>query len=82
MSDEKLTEYVNQLEEAIKMYRLRLKWLNSDSRRIFGIITETSVCLVLDTKQREPVRFGQFKNCLIKLLKEQIHKITSFNIIR
>ena len=64
------------------MYRARLQWLNSDSRRIFGVIIEQGVCLVLDCKQQCLVRFGQFRNCILKLLKEQIHKISSFNIIR
>ena len=64
------------------MFKLRLKWLNSDSRRLFGVITEQSICLVVDCKTKDSVKFSQYRNCLIKLLKEQIAKISSFNIIR
>ena len=82
MTEDRLLDLVKRLEDAIELYRLRLRWLNSDSRRLFGIITESSLCLVLDCKQKDVVQFSQFRNCILKLLREQVAKISSFNIIR
>lgn len=81
MNENKLIEYCSRLEDAIKMYRLRLQWLNTDSRRLFGVITEQSVCFVLDCKQQDCNKFSQYRNCILKLLREQVVKISSFNII-
>ena len=82
MSEDRLMEYAKRLEELTENYKMRLKWLNSDSRRLFGVVTEFSVCLVLDCKQKDVIQFSQFRNCILKLLREQISKISSFNIIR
>lgn len=82
MSEERLLEIVKRLEEAIKIYRLRLQWLTSESRRLFGLITETNVCVVLDCRQRDRLRFEQFKKCALRLLNQQIAKLSNFNIIR
>jgi hypothetical protein len=82
VSEERLLEIVKRLEEAIKIYRLRLQWLTSESRRLFGLITETNVCVVLDCRQRDRLRFEQFKKCALRLLNQQIAKLSNFNIIR
>jgi hypothetical protein len=63
------------------MYRQRLQWLNTDSRRLFGVITEANVCLVIDCKQADMLQFKQYKNSLLKLINEQISQVSTFNII-
>jgi hypothetical protein len=78
----KLADLKIRLEEAIQIYQMRLHWLTSDSRRLFGVITESNVCLVLDCKQNESQKFKQFKNSILNLVCEQLSKINSFNIIR
>lgn len=82
MNESKLKELAQRLKEAIKLFKLRLQWLNSDSRRLFGIITEKHVCLVIDCKNRDRIKFSEFKLCFLRLIKEQISQIYSFNIIR
>lgn len=82
MDEKKLEEFAIKLEEALNTYRLRLQWLNSDSRRLFGVIVEKGVCLVLDCKEKDSLQFNQYRNCVLKLLREQISRIASFNIIR
>ncbi len=56
--------------------------MNSDSRRLFGVIVEKGICLVLDCKDKDNIQFNQYRNCVLKLLREQISKIASFNIVR
>jgi hypothetical protein len=63
-------------------YRKRLQWLNSDSRRICGLICEHNVVLVIDCKQKDPKLFDQFRNSVIKTLLEQVSKLKMFNLIR
>jgi hypothetical protein len=56
--------------------------LNSDSRRLFGVIAEQNVCLVLDCKQSDANKLSQFKNSLLNLVCEQLSRLRSFNMIR
>ena len=78
----KLIEYSERLKDVINTYRKRLQWLNSDSRRICGLIYERNIVIVLDCKQTDPKLFDQFRNSVIKTLREQISKLSKFNLIR
>lgn len=82
MEASKLVDYKVRLEEAINLYQARLRWLNSDSRRLFGVILERNVCFVLDCKQKNPNQFRQFKNSILNLLFDQVMRLNSFNIVR
>lgn len=82
VNEAKLTELAIRLEESINLFKMRLNWLNSDSRRIFGVIGEKRICIVIDCKNRDRSRFSQYKACLLRLLREQVAQIASFNIIR
>ena len=64
------------------MYQQRLRWLNSGSRRLFGVIQENNVCLVLDCKQLNLNQFSQFTHSVLNLICEQISRLHTFNIIR
>ena len=78
----KLVEFKIRLEEMLEIYETRLRWLNSDSRRLFGVITEQNVCLVLDCKQSDANKLSQFRNSLLNLVCEQLSRLRSFNMIR
>ncbi|UJR23110.1 hypothetical protein I4U23_026131 [Adineta vaga] len=78
---EKLREYLQRLEKMLHLLRKRLTFLNSGSRRLFGIIGEPSVCLICDCKTVDYRLFNQFQLGITSLLKEQITKIKKFNII-
>ncbi|CAF1294902.1 unnamed protein product [Adineta ricciae] len=78
---EKLREYLQRLETLLHLLRKRLAFLNSGSRRLFGIISEPSVCLICDCKTFDYRLFNQFQSAISSLLKEQITKIKKFNII-
>jgi hypothetical protein len=82
VGQERLVEFSSRLETLIGNYALRLQWLTSSSRRLFGVVIEQGVCFVLDCKQNDPVKFAQYRNCILKLLREQIARISSFNLIR
>lgn len=73
---------MRRLEESMILFKFRLDWLNSDSRRLFGVLVERQVCLVVDCKTRDRTRFAQYKTCLLRLVNEQIAQLDSFNIIR
>jgi hypothetical protein len=70
------------MEDAMKMFKLRLQWLSSDSRRIFGVVTEKTACFVLDCKNKDMREFLLYKNCVLKLIREQVAKLLMFNLIR
>ena len=40
---EKIVDYTKRLNDAYKMFKLRLQWLTSGSRRVFGVVTEQSI---------------------------------------
>lgn len=82
MNETKLNELARRLEESIVMFKFRLDWLNSDSRRLFGVIVERHVSLVIDCKNRDRNKFSQYKSCLLRLIREQVAQLDSFNLIR
>uniref|UniRef100_A0A1I8FMI0 DNA_MISMATCH_REPAIR_2 domain-containing protein n=1 Tax=Macrostomum lignano TaxID=282301 RepID=A0A1I8FMI0_9PLAT len=72
---EKLKQVEQRLLHAVRMYRRRMEWLTSESRRIFGVIYEHSVCIILDIKNMSPRAFDTYLCAAERVLKEQIiHK--------
>ena len=61
--------------------RKRLHFISSGSRRLFGVISEPSVCLICDCKTIDHRIFNQYQVALASLVKEQIAKIKRVNII-
>lgn len=78
----RIADFELRLVDAIELFQSRLSWVNSDSRRIFGVIQEKNICLVLDCKQQNQPQFNQFKASILNLLCEQVTRCARFNIIR
>ncbi|CAD5114251.1 DgyrCDS3392 [Dimorphilus gyrociliatus] len=79
---EKLNAIETRLCQAINLYKRRLEWLTCESRRVFGVILEKSICIVLDIKNATPQQFDQYRSAIERVIREQIVHATKFNIIR
>ncbi|XP_070340874.1 von Willebrand factor A domain-containing protein 3A isoform X2 [Equus asinus] len=77
-----LEAYITHLEKVIRRYVQRLQWLLSGSRRLFGTILESKVCILLDTSGSMGPYLQQVKTELILLIWEQLRKhCDSFNLL-
>ncbi|XP_071086987.1 von Willebrand factor A domain-containing protein 3B-like [Haliotis cracherodii] len=81
-SKQKLHQIQKRLIQAEKLYKRRLEWLTTESRRIFGIIEEKVVIIILDVRNMSPQQFDQYRTAMEKVLREQVTQLTKFNIIR
>lgn len=81
-SKEKLRMIESQLTQAISLYKRRLEWLTSESRRVFGVIEERCISIVLDVNTESESEFSTYLHALIQVLKEQVMFIAKFNLIR
>ena len=81
-SKEKLRQLEQRLSQAIGLYKRRLEWLTTESRRIFGVVEEKSISIVLDIKNMSPQQFDQYKCGLERVLQEQVTRLAKFNLIR
>jgi hypothetical protein len=79
---EKLLQLKKRLQQAMALYRRRLEWLTSESRRVFGVVEEKAVTVVLDVRNMSPEQFDQYRTALQRVLKEQFQHLTKFNLIR
>lgn len=70
------------LTQAIQLYRRRLDWLTSESRRVFGVIEERGLTIVLDIRNMSPQQFDQYRIAFEKVIYEQLTQVAKFNIIR
>ena len=66
----------------MSLFRRRLEWLTTESRRIFGVIEEKSVTVIMDIKNMSPQQFDQYRVALERVLREQVMQLAKFNIIR
>ena len=57
-------------------------FLLSCSRRVFGVIEERCICVVLDVNTSSESEFATYLHALIQVLKEQVMFIAKFNLIR
>ncbi|XP_054549899.1 von Willebrand factor A domain-containing protein 3A [Talpa occidentalis] len=74
--------YIACLEKVMRRYVQRLQWLLSGSRRLFGTVLESKVCIVLDTSGSMGPHLQQVKTELILLIWEQLRKqCSSFNLL-
>ena len=72
----------HELEIAIDLYQQRLDWLSSESRRLFGVIEERIVTIIIDVKVASTREFDQFLCAIERLINEQIRHCLQFNFIR
>lgn len=69
------------LAEAVETYKLRMDWLTSKSRQIFGVILEQCITIVLDFGGMLEEELNLCQDALIMVLQEQVSHIAKFNII-
>lgn len=81
-SKEKLHMIETQLTQAISLYKRRLEWLTTESRRVFGVIEEHCICIVLDVNTTSESEFSTYLHALVQVLKEQVMFLAKFNLIR
>jgi len=83
MSTDMIKQIEDRLSRAIKLFQSRLDWLTSDSRRLFGVVEEKCVCIVLDLSQNSTQQqFDLYIGALETVIREQISRLSRFNIIR
>ncbi|KAJ8298494.1 hypothetical protein KUTeg_025025 [Tegillarca granosa] len=81
-SREKLKVIEGRLIQAIQLYKRRLDWLTSESRRVFGVIEERALTVVLDIRNMSPQQFDQYRIAFEKVIYEQLTQVAKFNLIR
>lgn len=79
---ELLKQLDNRLTQAITLYKRRLEWLTTESRRLFGVIEERAVTIVLDIRNMSPQQFDLYRMALERVIYEQVTQIAKFNLIR
>ncbi|XP_023569112.1 von Willebrand factor A domain-containing protein 3A [Octodon degus] len=74
--------YIVRLRELMGCYVRRLQWLLSGSRRLFGAILESKVCVLVDTSGSAGPYLQQVKAELALLIWEQLRqRCDSFNLL-
>lgn len=83
MSIEMMKQIEFRLTQAVKLYQSRLDWLTTESRRLFGVIEEKCVCIVLDySPNLNQQLFDLYIGALELVVREQISRLSRFNIVR
>ncbi|KAK2176319.1 hypothetical protein NP493_671g01028 [Ridgeia piscesae] len=81
-SKEQLHQIESRLTQAITLYKRRLEWLTTESRRIFGVVQEKCIAIVLDICNMSPQQLDQYRTALDRVLQEQVSRVAKFNLIR
>ncbi|BFZ14861.1 hypothetical protein BsWGS_17900 [Bradybaena similaris] len=81
-SRDKLYHLEKKLLQAIYFFKRRIEWLTTESRRIFGVIEEKSVTIVLNFCNVTTQQFNQYMTALESVLRQQVSHISRFNLIR
>uniref|UniRef100_A0A8D0GIN4 von Willebrand factor A domain containing 3A n=1 Tax=Sphenodon punctatus TaxID=8508 RepID=A0A8D0GIN4_SPHPU len=77
-----LEDYIDQMERVLRRYLRRIQWLLSGSRRLFGIVLETKICILVDTSGSMDPYLHQVTRELTSLIWEQLRKNSSrFNLM-
>lgn len=79
---EQLQEAQKDLEKSVELFQQRLDWMNSESRRLFGVIEEQVFTIIIDIQTTKPREFDQFICALERLVNEQVRYSGKFNLIR
>eukprot|EP00795_Rhopilema_esculentum_P000270 gene270-9918_t len=77
---DKLKIIEKQLQHAIVLYKKRLDWLTSE--RIFGVVEEKCITIVLDVQATNQELFDMYIQSLIQVVKEQVMFASKLNLIR
>ena len=81
-SREQLRNIEARLNQSLHLFRRRLEWLTTESRRLFGVIEEKAITIVLDIRNMSPVHFDQYRMALERVIYEQLTQVAKFNLIR
>ncbi|XP_061456287.1 von Willebrand factor A domain-containing protein 3A [Rhineura floridana] len=77
-----LEQYIEQMERVLRCYVRRVQWLLSGSRRLFGVILEKNVCILIDTSGSMDHSLEKVTKELTSLIWEQLRKNNiKFNLI-
>ncbi|XP_044289601.1 von Willebrand factor A domain-containing protein 3A [Varanus komodoensis] len=77
-----LDDYIEQMVRLLQRYVRRLQWLLSGSRRLFGVILEAKVCILVDTSGSMESSLEQVTKELTSLIWEQLRtNNTKFSLI-
>ncbi|XP_060117023.1 von Willebrand factor A domain-containing protein 3A [Heteronotia binoei] len=77
-----LEEYIEQMERVLQRYVKRVQWLLSGSRRLFGVVLEANVCILIDTSGSMEPSLEQVTQELTSLIWEQLRtNQAKFNLI-
>ncbi|XP_044513386.1 von Willebrand factor A domain-containing protein 3A [Gracilinanus agilis] len=79
--DKDLEEYIEVIEKTTMCYIRRIHWLLTGSRRLFGTILESKVCIMIDLSESMGSHLQQVKKELNLLIWEQLRKCDSFNLL-
>ena|SRR6218665_199413 len=82
VTPEAMKQLETRLIQAISLFKRRLNWLTSESRRIFGVIEEKSVCIVLDFKELTEQQLHLYLSAVERVLLEQVSALGRFNLVR
>ena len=83
MSTDMMKQIEVRLTQAARLFQSRLDWLTSESRRLFGVVEEQRVCIVMDfTPDISQQHFDLYIGAVERVLLEQIAHVSKFNLIR
>lgn len=77
-----LTKIEQKLHVAVELYKRRLEWLTTSSRRYFGVIEESNICFIVDIPNETSENFQRYIQLIITMFKEQLIYAKKFNILR
>ncbi|VDH98103.1 Hypothetical predicted protein [Mytilus galloprovincialis] len=81
-SRDQLRQIEARLNQSLLLFKRRLEWLTTESRRLFGVIEEKALTIVLDIRNMSPVHFDQYRMALERVIYEQLTQVVKFNLIR
>nr|XP_039272786.1 von Willebrand factor A domain-containing protein 3B-like isoform X1 [Styela clava] len=79
---ETLHEIENNLTQSLRLIKRRQEWLTSGSRKIFGVIQEHCICIVLDVSTMVQSQFDMYREAVCEVLQDQVTQLAKFNLIR
>ncbi|XP_010895711.3 von Willebrand factor A domain-containing protein 3A isoform X2 [Esox lucius] len=71
-----MKQYLTQTERLLHCYTQRMAWLLSGSRRVFGVVLEKEVCVLIDVSGSMAPYLGDLKSKLASLIWDQLHHNT------
>ncbi|CAH1794480.1 unnamed protein product [Owenia fusiformis] len=77
----RLFEYQKQLGATVKLYERRVDWLSTDSRKLFGTISEKNIIILIDLSQSNFNYLVHIQHSLRLVFEQQLANKEYFNLI-